>query len=206
MKKNKSSKIFILTIVFLGIFLIFGLVFLSFMQKNEISSYFTKDSAKHSEKIYNTLIELSEDKYPETPEKVVELYTESYKLLYGARIKKEHINTLVPIILEKQRILFSNELIANNPFEQQSLNIQKNIKFFEDENLKIVSVELKPVIYDQQDSKKAYINVVFQDNSKPSNSQASQNYNYKYYLKKDRDGKWRITGFYPTDSEFNIIK
>lgn len=207
-KKNndKIGKIFISLLVALGIFFIIGLVFLSFMQKDDVSSYFTKDSVNSSEKIYNSLINLTEDNYPESPEKVVELYTESYKLLYGDRIKKEHINNLVPTILEKQRILFSDKLIIDNPIEEQTLNVKNNINFFQNEGLKIVFVELKPVIYNQEDPQKAYVNVVFQDNSKPSNDVNSHNYYYKYYLSKDRNGKWRITGFYPTDSEFNLIK
>lgn len=201
---NSATKLIALLLLILGISLILGLVFVSLNQKESLSYYFTKETNNSSEKIYNNLLNLTEENYPDTPEKVVEIYTDSYKLLYGGRIKEEYLNELIPIILEKQRILFSNELVNSNPVEQQIQFVKENVEFFQKEKLKIVSININPPIYDQNDNNLVYFNITMQDNSKPTETH-SQNYYFKYHLKKDSNNKWHIIGFYPTDSEFNKL-
>lgn len=206
-KKNSNSKFISLLLGILAISLIIGIIIISIIQKNSPSSYFIQETAVSSEKVYNKLLDLTEENYPNSPEKVVKLYVETYKLTFGNRISPKAIDEVLPIILEKQRILFSNQLNEDNPINEQLISVKKHIKFLEDNKLKITSSEVLPTIYDQKNSNLAYVNVKFQDNTLESeNGSSFKTYYYKYYLERNSNGKWHITGFYLTDSNFNIIK
>lgn len=203
--KNSTNKVIALLLGILGISLVIALVAITVVQKNS-SSYFIQDTAISTEKIYNNLLDLTEDNYPQSPEEVVNLYTESYKLVYGNRIKTEYIDTVLPTILEKQRLLFSEQLINDNPIESQITSVKEIIDFLSKNKLKIISIETLPVIYDHENPNIAHVNVKIQDNSiKEKNETSFTTYYYKYYLELGINGKWHITGFYPTNEKFNLI-
>lgn len=200
---NNVSKIITILIIILiiGLSIIFS--FLALLPKNPNSKYFNKESLSSSEKIYSEILDLTEENYPETPEEVVYLYTESYKLLYGQKIKPKYIDTLLPIILQKQRLLLSEQLINDNTIENQTTKVKESMNILSKNKVKITMIQCNPVIYDQDNPDIAYINVIMQDNSVASDETGK--YYFKYYLKRNSTGKWKITGYYPTDKEFNLI-
>lgn len=197
--KNKGSKKGTNTIGILFIVLIVCIIGAFFIASSkegtETAGYFNKEDKIVADELYEKVMTINEDSYPQTPEEVVTLYTEGYKLLYGNKIKDL---TIVPNILEKQRILLSNEIISKNSFEEQEKNVLSSIENLKKNKVYITNISVKPVTYDNKDNNKAYIRVETNDN-------LFQTYYYLYYLQRGKDGKWRITGWYNTDENYNII-
>ena len=200
-KSNDSNKISkqgnnIIGILFiiLVIFIIIGFFSISMIKTGDTSGYFNKEDKAIAQSIYDKIISITEENYPKTPEEVVTLYTESYKLLYGDKIKDLSI---VPNIIEKQRILLSDNLVANNALDEQINTVLDNIENLKINKIKVTSTNIKSTDYDQNDNTLAYVKVTKEDS-------AFQTYYYIYYLKLEGD-KWKITGWYNTDENFNIV-
>ena len=164
------------------------------IKTGDTSGYFNKEDKSIAQSIYDKIIAITEENYPKTPEEVVSIYTESYKLLYGDKIKDLSI---VPNIIEKQRILLSDNLVANNALDEQINTVLANIENLKSNKIKVTSINIKSTDYDQNDNTLAYVKVTKEDS-------AFQTYYYVYYLKLEGD-KWKITGWYNTDENFNIV-
>lgn len=195
MTKKGNNIIGILFIV-LVVCILVGFFVISMIKNRDTAGYFNKDDKIAAEAIYEKVMSISEENYPITPEEVVTLYTEGYKLLYGDKIKD---TSIVPNILEKQRILLSDEILTNNPIEEQEKNVLSSMENIKNNKVRLTSVEIKPVMYDPSDSNVAYVKVDKKDN-------LFQTYYYLYYLERQPDEKWKITGWYNTDENYNIIE
>ena len=195
MTKKGNNIIGILFIV-LVVCILVGFFVISMIKNRDTAGYFNKDDKIAAEAIYEKVMSISEENYPITPEEVVTLYTEGYKLLYGDKIKD---TSIVPNILEKQRILLSDEILTNNPIEEQEKNVLSSMENIKNNKVRLTSIEIKPVMYDPSDSNVAYVKVDKKDN-------LFQTYYYLYYLERQPDEKWKITGWYNTDENYNIIE
>lgn len=195
MTKKGNNIIGILFIV-LVVCILVGFFVISMINNRDTVGYFNKDDKIISEGIYEKVMSINEENYPITPEEVVTLYTEGYKLLYGDKIKD---TSIVPNILEKQRILLSDEILGNNPIEEQEQNVLSSMENIKSNKVRLTSVDLKPAMYDPKDSNIAYVKVDTKDN-------LFQTYYYLYYLERQQDEKWKITGWYNTDENYNIIE
>ena len=195
MTKKGNNIIGILFIV-LVVCILVGFFVISMIKNRDTAGYFNKDDKIAAEAIYEKVMSISEENYPITPEEVVTLYTEGYKLLYGDKIKD---TSIVPNILEKQRILLSDEILTNNPIEEQEKNVLSSMENIKNNKVRLTSVDVKPVMYDPADSNVAYVKVDKKDN-------LFQTYYYLYYLERQPDEKWKITGWYNTDENYNIIE
>lgn len=197
-KRNTSKKgntiIGILFIV-LVLFVIVGFIGISFLKSDGTSKYFYKEDSVGAQNLYDNIMRISEENYPKTPEGVVNKYTEVYKLLYGNKIKDLSI---VPNILDKQRILLSDDLLDSNSFEEQVNEVLYSIENLKNNKVKITSIEVKSFSYDQIDNTLAYVKVDKTDS-------LFQKYYYIYHLKLENE-KWKITGWYNTDENYNIIE
>ncbi len=195
MTKKGNNIIGILFIV-LVVCILVGFFVISMINNRDTVGYFNKDDKIISEGIYEKVMSINEENYPITPEEVVTLYTEGYKLLYGDKIKD---TSIVPNILEKQRILLSDEILGNNPIEEQEQNVLSSMENIKSNKVRLTSVDVKPAMYDPKDSNIAYVKVDTKDN-------LFQTYYYLYYLERQQDEKWKITGWYNTDENYNIIE
>lgn len=191
---KKGNNIIGILFIILVIFIIIGFFSISMIKTGDTSGYFNKEDKAIAQSIYDKIIAITEENYPKTPEEVVTLYTESYKLLYGDKIKDLSI---VPNIIEKQRILLSDNLVANNALDEQINIVLSNIENLKINKIKVTSTNIKSTYYDQNDNTLAYVKVTKEDS-------AFQTYYYIYYLKLEGD-KWKITGWYNTDENFNIV-
>ncbi len=183
--------------LFIGlvIFILIGFLIISRLKTGEESKYFNKEDQVGSKILYENIIKISEEDYPNSPDKVVSLYTDGFKLLYGDKIKDMSI---VENIIDKQRILLSDEIVSSNSLEDQVNNVLININNLKEHKVKITTIELKTATYDSRDNKKAYVKVNKVDN-------LFQTYYYIYHLELEGD-KWKITGWYNTDENYNIIE
>lgn len=191
---KKGNNIIGTLFIILVIFIIIGVFSISMLRTEDTSGYFNKEDKTVAKPIYDKIININEKDYPKTPEEVVTLYTEGYKLLYGDKIKDLSI---VPNIIEKQRILLSDDLIANNALDEQINIVLTNIDNLKANKVKITSVNINQTTYDPRDNTLAYIKVSKEDS-------VFQTYYYVYYLKLEGD-KWKITGWYNADENYNII-
>ncbi|MBS5794792.1 MAG: DUF6715 family protein [Lachnospirales bacterium] len=191
---KKGNNIIGILFIILVIFIIIGFFSISMVKTGDTSGYFNKEDKSIAQSIYDKIIAITEENYPKTPEEVVSIYTESYKLLYGDKIKDLSI---VPNIIEKQRILLSDNLVANNALDEQINTVLANIENLKSNKIKVTSINIKSTDYDQNDNTLAYVKVTKEDS-------AFQTYYYVYYLKLEGD-KWKITGWYNTDENFNIV-
>ena len=192
---KKGNNIIGMLFIVLVLFIIGAFLAISFLKSEGTSKYFYKEDSVGAQNLYNNIMSISEENYPKTPEEVVNKYTEAYKLLYGNKIKDL---TIVPNILDKQRILLFEDLLASNPFEEQVNEVLYSIENLKNNKVKITSVEIKSASYDQMDNTLAYVKVDKIDS-------LFQKYYYIYHLKLEND-KWKITGWYNTDENYNIIE
>lgn len=196
--KNKSTKksnnvIGTLIIVLTGLIIV-CIVGYGVIQNKNIIKIFKKDDSIMSRKTYEQILEISDENYPKTPDEVMQIYADTYKLLYGNKIED---NIVIKPILKKQRVLFSKNLLDKNPFDKQLENIIKNMDNLKMQEVYMIGIHLKPVIYDSENANKAYIRVFNQDNY-------FKNYYYIYYLERDENSKWKITAWYNTDENYVI--
>nr|WP_317360142.1 DUF6715 family protein [uncultured Tyzzerella sp.] len=194
-KNNKGNNIIGILFIILISLIVLAFIGFSILKSGNTSGYFNKEDRVAAKAIYDKIISISEENYPQTPEDVVKVYTEGYKLLYGDKIKDLSI---VPNIIEKQRLLFSEKLLDKNPLEEQINGVLASIQNLKNNKIKITSINVKPTTYDQRDNTLAYVKVDKKDSF-------FQTYYYIYHLKLE-EGKWKITGWYNTDENYNIIE
>lgn len=193
---KKANNIIGILFIILIICILAGFFIVAFFKNDDTSGYFNKEDKVNAEVIYKKVMSINQEDYPTSPEDVVSLYTEGYKLLYGDKIKD---TSIVGTILEKQRILLSDEILEKNSFEEQLKNVLDSIQNLKDNKVKVTSVEINSTMYDPRDSNISYVRVNTRDN-------LFQIYYYLYYLQREEDGKWKITGWYNTDKDYNIIE
>lgn len=193
MTKKGNNTISVLFIILI-IFIMLGFFSISIFKNGQTNKYFDKENKSVAQPLYEKIISLTEDNYPKTPEEVVSLYTDGYKLLYGDKIKDLSI---VPNILEKQRLLLSKQLISQNSLEEQTTSVLNSIENLKQNKVKITNINIKDTSYTNQNNTKATVKVVNQDS-------LFQVYYYIYYLEME-ENQWKITGWYNTDENYNII-
>lgn len=193
MSKKGNNVIGILVIIL--IILTIGGFFAYYNIKNgETKGYFKKEEVSVAQPLYDKIMALNEEEYPKTPEEVVILFTDVSKLIYGDKIKDMSI---VSSILEKQRLLLSNDLVDTNSLQEQTENVLAIIENLNANKVKITSIDVKPTVYDQKNNSKSYVKVDTKDS-------LFQTYYQIYYLELEGD-KWKITGWYNTDENYNVI-
>ena len=191
---KKGNNIIGTLFIILVVFILISIFSISSLKNEDVAKYFNTEDQAGSKILYNNLIEITEENYPTSPDDVVNLYTSGQKLLYGDRIKD---TSIVYNILEKQRLLLSDELISTNPLDEQLNNVLDNMENIKENKVEITDIDLKQAIQDSKNNKKAYIKAVKTDN-------LFQKYYYIYYLELEGD-KWKITGWYNTDENYNIL-
>lgn len=180
MKKSANSLIAVLlALIFASIIVIVILV--SIKNSSESDNYFYPKKKAAAVSLYNTIMELSEETYPQTPDEVVSTYFAGYHLLYGDMIKDESI---VTDILIQQRMLLSDDIINSTDIETQKSNLEASLKDLKKNGVNVTFIETKPAIYDNMEN--ACIRVV-------ESWSSLENVTFNYYLKKDSSGKWKIT-------------
>lgn len=191
---KKGNNIIGILVIILIIFTIGGFFAYYNIKNGETKGYFKKEEVSVAQPLYDKIMALNEEEYPKTPEEVVILFTDVSKLLYGDKIKDMSI---VSSILEKQRLLLSNNLVDTNSLQEQTENVLAIIENLNANKVKITSIDVKPTVYDQKNNSKAYVKVDTKDS-------LFQTYYQIYYLELEED-KWKITGWYNTDENYNVI-
>lgn len=126
--------------------------------------------------------------YPGTPRSVVDLYSQITKVWYKDKITEDELAGLA----QQARALFDDELLEKNQYDDYFLNLQADIKSFQDKGQYISDYAVEEsggVDYITfEDRSYAKVDAVYyvRESSKVTNTYQ------EYTLRKDTDGKWKI--------------
>lgn len=136
--------------------------------------------------------------YPETPTEVVKMYCRIVQCMYNNSLEEEDIQAMT----DKMRMLFSNELLENNPKEQHLQDLKKERESYQKNRAAIAnytveknsSVNYKTVEKEEMATLEAAFLVNFKKDSSYKKS------NEEFILRKE-DGKWKIVGWKLVESK-----
>ncbi len=183
-KGNKKVITAVTTMVVLAAFAIGVYYYLSnrpettpIEKKTEVESILSKDF---------------ETSYPETPTEVVKMYCRMIQCMYNSSLKEDDIGA----VMDKMRMLFSSELLENNPRDQHLQDLKKEINEYQKNKSTIAnytveknsSVNYKTVNEEELATLQAAILVNIKKSTKYKKS------NEEFILKKE-DKKWKIIGW-----------
>ena len=186
-KENKGNKKVITAVtemVVFAAFVIGGYYYLNnkpeaekVVEKSEVESILSKDF---------------ETAYPETPTEVVKMYCRIVQCMYNTSLDEENVQAMT----DKMRILFSNELLENNPREQQLQDLKTEMESYQKNKSAIANytVEKNSSVNYQTVEKEelAALEAAFLVNFKKSGTYKKSN--EEFILRKE-DGKWKIVGW-----------
>ena len=181
--KNRKTKLIIgVLLAILGISISVSFIVISLVQNNKYADFFNPKTKKEAIILYDKLISISEEEYPKTPEEVISLYLDGYKLLYGDMILNQSV---VSNVLVFQRKLLSEKILNNNTLEAQLEKIKKDLDFLTKNKFKITSIKIGEFILDKKDFNKGSFLVTKRGND-------LEEYKYMYYLEKNNANQWKI--------------
>ena len=133
-----------------------------------------------------------EQKYPATPRAVIKTYNKFLKCMYNEDYSEQEFVNLA----EKQRTLFDQELLDNNPQSQYVQDIRADIKKCKSENRSLRNTSVcgsNEVVYKTVDKRDcAYVSCSYFMRVGSDYETTTQ----QYVLRKDENGKWKILVYY----------
>lgn len=190
--KGKNNTLIGILILLIGISIFVAIFIFSSSKTSPEDGYFNPKKKAAAEKIYKEMTEVDIENYPQSPEEVVAYYLKGTRLLLGNMINDEKV---IPEILRMQRITYDRELLDSTPLELQEVQIKNDMKTLFDKNICVVECQTLPIIFYENDISKGYVRVTLELNS-------GNKYYFKYYVKRDDNGFWRIEGYTNSNEKF----
>lgn len=137
---------------------------------------------------------LTDENYPDNPYDVASLYLEGYALIYGSFMDNEEV---ISIIIEQQRKLLAESILKRNTLSNQIKSVLISLEY-----LKLNSFEIKEINIDQpypatEEGDEVVVKAI-------KIGTDGETYTFKYYLKQDDEGKWKITSWENENDKFNF--
>ena len=188
MKKAKNFRGIILVILVIAL----GMTVYTYSLNKGTLTPTEKNSEDEAGKLASRNLETD---YPNTPRKVIEYYSQIMKCFYGEELSEEILKKLV----QQTRLLYDEELLAQNPEEDALKQTKDYIEEFRENNNKITEYifeDSKDIeYYTKDDASYAIVTTAYFTRDK---SGASKTYE-DYLLRKDKDGNWKILGWELTE-------
>ena len=186
MKKKSSTLkiIFVMTIILLTLVLSY-----LYIQTRTTPLINRKDGNKSELEIL--LTKDIESGYPNSPRKLVELYSRYAKGMFNEKPNDKEIETLA----DKIRLLFDDELLLNNPLDTYLIELKTEITSYRKANRTMMNYVIQSsdgIQYWTKD-KVEYAYVIASYTLK-ENSDYTKIYE-KFLIRKDSDGNWKILGW-----------
>lgn len=144
-----------------------------------MSSNNSENQIKQTE--YEKILSLDfANNYPQGPYEVIHAYYEMVNYIYGGECKTDEI----PVIIEKQRILLSDELLKMNSYDSQVANCEAIVEKLKENDQKIIEIEQGISEKNFDDDKISYLSV-----TEFYNIGISKKIKYTLTLEND---KWKI--------------
>ncbi|OOB77621.1 MAG: hypothetical protein BEN19_01840 [Epulopiscium sp. Nuni2H_MBin003] len=86
--------------------------------------------------------------YPDSPEEVVNIYSEIFRHIYSEVAKPDSIIESVHLL----RLLYAEELINLNPIEEQIDNVLEEVELYQDKGNYIIGSTIDKVVYQQNNT------------------------------------------------------
>lgn len=189
--KGKSFRGIILVVLVIAL----GLSAYTYILNNNTSTPAETDSAV-SEVGKLASRDLETD-YPNTPRKVVEYYSQITKCFYEEELSEETLKKLV----QQTRLLYDEELLAQNPEEDAWKNIKDYIEEYKKESRKITEYIIEDSkdiqYYTKDENSYAIITVLYFTRDKSGTFKTYED----YLLRKNENGEWKILGWELTQKE-----
>ncbi|MCI9052916.1 MAG: hypothetical protein HFI05_13565 [Lachnospiraceae bacterium] len=188
MKKAKNFRGIILVILVIAL----GVTVYTYSLNKGTLTPTEKNSEDEAGKLASRNLETD---YPNTPRKVIEYYSQIMKCFYGEELSEEILKKLV----QQTRLLYDEELLAQNPEEDALKQTKDYIEEFRENNNKITEYIIEDSkdieYYTKDDASYAIVTTAYFTRDK---SGASKTYE-DYLLRKDKDGNWKILGWELTE-------
>jgi len=186
MKKKSSTLkiIFVMTIILLTLVLSY-----LYIQTRTTPLINRKDGNKSELEIL--LTKDIESGYPNSPRKLVELYSRYAKGMFNEKPNDKEIETLA----DKIRLLFDDELLLHNPLDTYLIELKTEITSYRKANRTMMNYVIQSsdgIQYWTKD-KVEYAYVIASYTLK-ENSDYTKIYE-KFLIRKDSDGNWKILGW-----------
>ncbi len=158
----------------------------------------TRDESNISRTAVEEVLDRNLEKnYPATPKEVVKLYSEITRCFYGETYTDEQLVALA----DQSRLLFDDELRANQTDQQYLMNLQTVIANYKEEKRTISSFSVSSasdVDYQEMDGYKwAHLMAVYTIKTNHTFSTSKE----EYLLRKDAQGHWKIYGWRVIEEE-----
>lgn len=150
-------------------------------------------TASEAERLINKDLEVG---YPDTPTEVLKLFGRMNQCIYNNNMSDKQFDELV----NQMRLLYSNSLLSQNPFEEQRDNLKDEIQEFRKQKRRIAnytvdkgsSVKYKTI----QNQDCAYVQMAYfmKENGNYTKS-------FQEYILVKEDKKWKILSFQKNVSE-----
>lgn len=183
---KKSTKLIVMGIM--GIIIVAAFIVL--LQRGKNSG---KDAKKTE--LGTLLVYDMENNYPKTARGVLKLYNRLLVCFYNNRLSEADTATL----LKQMRLLFDEELLENNPWDEHFESLTAEIKEYKSRKKKIVSYQIQKES-EKETAKvdgKNYVTLLasYFATEKSSKSKSYQ----QFILRQDTDEKWKILGWQLTE-------
>lgn len=169
--------------------------------------YLTNNSPKELSNVQKTeqevLMEYDfETEYPKTVRDVVKLHCRYLKYVYNTKnLDEKTLGT----INNKMRNLYAEELLTVNNESKQLTNLKEDCKKYQEESTTLISYtlpEASQVEYATRDGQEyAIVELTYNLKIKTVGTSIEES----YLLIKDSEGKWKILGWQPTESDTTAI-
>lgn len=196
MKKKKKSDI-VSTIIFLVILVavIFGCFFLAKKKSNERAEEQAQIEAQQTEAEKLIMMDI-EQRYPVTVREVLKLYNRILQCVHNEEVSDAEVKALAGQL----RILFDDEFLQNNPYDQHVDSLILEVAEYDMLDRTIPNCEIESakslVEWKNDQGSFASLNVTYTIMEAKSPGRVSE----KFLLRKQEDGRWKIVGWERIDN------
>lgn len=171
---------------FAGFLIVVAIAFF-YAHKEKQDTTIDNTTASEAERLINKDLEVG---YPDTPTEVLKLFGRMNQCIYNNNMSDKQFDELV----NQMRLLYSNSLLSQNPFEEQRDNLKDEIQEFRKQKRRIAnytvdkgsSVKYKTI----QNQDCAYVQMAYfmKENGNYTKS-------FQEYILVKENGKWKILSF-----------
>lgn len=185
MFKNKTNNVIGMVIISLSIAVILGIIYYSYLHTMQNPHRYLENKEGIGKKLYTKIMSYDDsENYPKTPEEVMDLFIDTTHMIYGKIILDE---SLYEEILKQQRMIYAEEILLLNSYENQYNELINQLKEMEDRDTYSISIAQKSPIYEIDDMNVCYITIVHK-------LKGMEDEEVEYILKKNNANQWKIVG------------
>ncbi len=193
---SRKNSMLIGIIILMSGLIVLGILIAKGVKTHNNEPKLFKDSKKVlAMKIYENIKAYDlEESYPDTPEKVMDLYMNLTMLILGDMIQD---NNVYAEMVDISRKLYSDEILASNPVQQQYQELISSVKALEKDEIYLAQFDRGKTYYPPDNSKLCVIPVDEYLNK-------IGHVYWNYYLVSE-EGAWKIQTWEMTDENYNSL-